>query len=311
VTGRRRRPGQRLQQVLVATLLVGALLGCSDDSDPPKALADAAERDAAGLVADGTTDGDPVEGVPEDRVDRLELVLTGVPWSGADSVYIAEGLRTAAAEDPTLLADVVAGAGRSDEDIHPELRGAVGQLLRDDFDAVIAAYGAPVTAGPRLDPEALSAVLSQVGQPEVSQSDELYRGFEQRAIDTIQEDLDADLEGVTAADWDDAMAQAEGDWTVPIGTALGTVLRPACDDDETACQERIEQTQEFVGRYLRGAAYTRIPVSLLPDSLRQPSGERLPQISEDDPAYGDWQRVVDRYPALDLVPAVEAASTGL
>jgi hypothetical protein len=306
VTGRRRRPGQRLQQVVLATLLAGALLGCSDDSGTPKALADAADRDAAGLVADGTTDGEPVDGVPQDRVDRLELVLTGVPWSGADSVYVAEGLRTAAAEDPTLLADVVAGAGRSDEDIHPELRGAVGQLLRDDFDAVIAAYGAPVTAGPSLDPEALSAVLAQVGR-----SEDVYPGFEQRAIDTIQEDLDADLEGVTAAGWDDAMAQAEGDWTVPIGTALGAVLRPVCADDETACDERIEQTQEFVGRYLRGTAYARIPVSLLPADLRQPSGERLPEISEGDPAYDDWRRVADQYPALDLVPPVEAAATGL
>jgi hypothetical protein len=306
VTGRRRRPGQRLRQALLATLLVGALLGCSDDSDTPEALADAAELDAAGLVAEGTADGEPVDGVPEDRVDRMELVLTGVPWSGADSVYVAEGLRTAAAEDPTLLADVVAGAGRSDEDIHPELRGAVGQLLRDDFDAVLAAYGAPVTAEPSLDPEALSTVLSQVGR-----SEDVYPGFEQQAIETIQEDLDADLEGLTAADWDEAMAQAEADWTVPIGTALGTVLQPVCADGGTACDERIEQTQEFVGRYLRGAAYARIPVSLLPDSLRQPSGERLPQISEEDPAYGDWQRVVDQYPALDLVPAVEAAATGL
>ena len=52
-------------------------------------------------------------------------------------------------------------------------------------------------------------------------------------------------------------------------------------------------------------------MSLLPDTLRQPSGERLPEISENDPAYDDWQRVVDQYPALDLVPAVEAAATGL
>ena len=65
-----------------------------------------------------------------------------------------------------------------------------------------------------------------------------------------------------------------------------------------------------MGRYLRGAAYTRIPVSLLPASLRQPSGERLPEISESDPAYADWQGVVDQYPALDLVPAVRAAATG-
>ncbi len=292
------------QQVVVVVLLAGALLACSDDSDTPKALADAAAQDASGLVADGTVAGDAVDGVPSDRVDRLELVLTGVPWSGADAEYVAKGLRAAVADDPTLLADVVAGAGRSDDDIHPELRDTVAQLLVDDFDAVIAAYGAPVTAGPGLDPEALSAVLAQVGSTDV------YADFERAAIGAIQDDLDADLEGVKAADWDDAMAQAESDWTAPIGTALGTVLRAQCADD-AGCDERIEQTEEFVGRYLRGAAYTRIPVSLLPASLLLASGERLPEISESDPAYDDWRRVVDRYPALDLVPAVEAAATGL
>jgi len=286
-------------------LLAGSLLGCGDDSDTPKALADAADQDATGLVADGTIAGDAVDGVPSDRVDRLELVLTGVPWSGADSTYVAEGLREAAADDPTLLADVVEGAGGSDQDIHPELRDTVAQLLVDDFDAVIAAYGAPVTAGPSLDPEALSEVLAQVGTADV------YADFEQAAIDAVQDDLDADLEGVTAARWDDAMAQAEADWTAPIGTALGSVLRGQCADSDGGCDERIEQTQEFVGRYLRGAAYARIPVSLLPASLLQASGERLPEISDSDPAYADWQRIVDRYPALDLVPAVEAAATGL
>lgn len=303
MTRRRRRPRQ---YVVLAVLLAGALLGCSDDSDgTPKELADAADRDAATLIADGTVDGDAVDGVPQDRVDRLELLLTGVPWSGADSVYVAEGLQQAAADDPALLADLVEGAGRSDDDIHPELRESVARLLVDDFDAVIAAYGAPTDDGPSLDPEALSAVLAQVGR-----SDDVYADFEQAAIDAVQDGLDADLEGVAEAGWDDAMAQAETDWTTPIGTALGTVLQPQCADDETGCDERIEQTQEFVGRYLRGAAYARIPVSMLPASLLQSSGERLPKISESDPAYDDWQRIVDQYPALDLVPAVEAAATG-
>jgi hypothetical protein len=306
VTRRRRRPRQRRQQLAVAVLLAAALLGCGDDSDTPEALADAADSDATALVADGTVDGDAVDGVPQDRVDRLELLLTGVPWSGADSVYVAEGLQQAVADDPTLLADLVEGAGRSDDDIHPELRDTVAQLLVDDFDAVIAAYGAPVASEPSLDTEALSAVLAQVGR-----SDDVYADFEQAAIDAVQEGLDADLAGVTEAGWDDAMAQAETDWTTPIGTALGTVLRPQCADDDAGCDERIEQTQEFVGRYLRGAAYTRIPVSMLPASLLQSSGERLPKISETDPAYDDWQRIVDQYPALDLVPAVEAAATGL
>ena len=296
---------RRWRHVVLAMLLAGALLGCSDDSDTPKALADAAEQDATGLVADGTVAGDAVDGVPSDRVDRLELVLTGVPWSGADAEYVAEGLRAAAADDPTLLADIVEGAGGSDDDIHPELTDTVAHLLVDDFDAVIAAYGAPVTAAPSLDPDALSTVLAQVGSVDV------YADFEQAAIDAIQDDLDGDLEGVTAADWDDAMAQAEADWTEPIGTALGTVLRAQCADGDSGCEERIQQTQEFVGRYLRGTAYARIPVSLLPASLLQASGERLPEISDTDPAYDDWQRVVDRYPALDLVPAVEAAATGL
>ena len=50
-----------------------------------------------------------------------------------------------------------------------------------------------------------------------------------------------------------------------------------------------------MGRYLRGAAYARIPVSLLPASLPQErSGERLPEISDSDPAYADWQRIVDQ-----------------
>lgn len=298
--------GRQRQRIVLAVLLAGALLGCSDDSDTPQALDDAADQDAAGLIADGTVAGDPVDGVPSNRVDRLELVLTGVPWSGADAEYVAEGLRKAAADDPTLLADVVAGAGRSDDDIHPELRDTVAHLLEDDFGAVIATYGAPVTAGPSLDPEALTAVLAQVGR-----SPDVYADFEQAAIDAIQDDLDADLEGVKAAGWDDAMAQAETDWTVPIGTALGAVLRPECADDDAGCDERIEQTEEFVGRYLRGTAYARIPVSLLPPSLLQASGERLPEISESDPAYDDWQRVVGRYPALDLVPAVQAAATGL
>lgn len=294
------------QRIVVVVLLAGALLGCSDDSDTPKALADAADRDATGLVADGTVDGDEVDGVPQDRVDRLELLLTGVPWSGADSVYVAEGLQEAAADDPTLLADLVEGAGRSDDDLHPELRDTVAHLLEDDFDSVLAAYGAPVTAGPSLDPEALSVVLAQVGR-----SDDVYADFEQAAIDAVQDGFDADLAGVTEAGWEDAMAQAETDWTTPIGTALGTVLQSQCADDDTGCDERIEQTQEFVGRYLRGAAYARIPVSMLPASLLQASGERLPEISESDPAYADWQRIVDQYPALDLVPAVEAAATGL
>ena len=71
--------------------------------------------------------------------------------------------------------------------------------------ALVAAYGAPVDDGPSLDPEALSAVLAQVGR-----SDDNYADFEQAAIDAIQDDLDADLEGVTEAGWDDA---------IPVGRA--------------------------------------------------------------------------------------------
>ena len=76
-------------------------------------------------------------------MDRLELLLTGVPWSGADAEYVAEGLQEAAADDPTLLADLVEGAGRSDDDLHPELRDTVAHLLEGRLGAAAAERRSP------------------------------------------------------------------------------------------------------------------------------------------------------------------------
>lgn len=299
--GHRHRPAVRASLAGLAVTLV--LAGCSDDSDD--AVRDAVDQDASSLVLTGEVDGEAVDGVPSDRTERMELLLTGVDWEGAETTRLASGLLDAAEQDDTLVADVVEGAGGSDEEIDPELRSAVARLLEDDFDSVLAAYGAPLDAEPTLDPEPLGVVLEQVGD-----ASSAYSNAEQGSIDAIGEHVPADLDGTTEEEWDAAMAQVEDDWTTPVGTVLGTMLRSVCADDEAECDDRIEQTQDFVGRQLRGAAYGAIPTSMLPDSLLLTTGERVDPLTENSPAYDDWRRIADQYPALDLVPAMKAAATG-